>query len=98
MVALCIPVAPLVMAPSRRVVYQAGAPRNALRHHNLKVRRRQVVKARQPSMIFGLQRMFNWLTPTDIGAAVICTGSSSSVSGTSSNLEATPHLSRRACL
>ena len=24
-------------------------------------------------MIFGLQRMFNWLTPTDIGAAVICT-------------------------
>ena len=73
MVALCIPVAPLVMAPSRRVVYKAGAPRNALRHHTLRVRRRQVVKARQPSMIFGLQRMFNWLTPTDIGAAVICT-------------------------
>jgi hypothetical protein len=73
MVALCIPVAPLVMAPSRRVVYQAGAPRNALRYDTLRVRRRQVVKARQPSMIFGLQRMFNWLTPTDIGAAVICT-------------------------
>ena len=73
MVALCIPVAPLVMAPSRRVVYKAGAPRNTLRHHTLRVRRRQVVKARQPSMIFGLQRMFNWLTPTDIGAAVICT-------------------------
>ena len=43
MLALCSPVAPLVMAPSRRVVYQAGAPRNALRHHTLRVRRRQVV-------------------------------------------------------
>merc|ERR1719271_706465 len=32
------------------------------------------------------------------GAAVIWTGSSSSVSGTSSSFDATPHLSRRACL
>ena len=35
MVALCIPVAPLVMAPSRRVVYKAGAPPNTLRHNTL---------------------------------------------------------------
>ena len=32
------------------------------------------------------------------GAAVIWTGSSSSVSGTRSSFDATPHLSRRACL
>ena len=71
---LCIPAAQtLVMAPSRRVIYKAATPKNTLRHSTLRVRRRQVVQARQPKMIFGLQRMFNWLTPTDIGAAVICT-------------------------
>ena len=73
MVALCSPVAPLVVAPSRSIVYQAGAPRNTLRHETLRVRRRQVVQRPPQKMIFGLQRMFNWLTPTDIGAAVICT-------------------------
>ena len=73
MVALCSPVAPLVVAPSRRVIYKAATPKNTLRHSTLRVRRRQVVQARPPQMIFGLQRMFNWLTPTDIGAAVICT-------------------------
>ena len=73
MVALCSPVAPLVVAPSRRIVYQAGAPRNTLRHNSLRVRRRQVVQRPPQKMIFGLQRMFNWLTPTDIGAAVVCT-------------------------
>ena len=73
MLALCSPVAPLVLAPSRRIVYQAGAPRTTLRHNSLRVRRRQVVQRPPQKMIFGLQRMFNWLTPTDIGAAVICT-------------------------
>ena len=73
MLALCSPVAPLVLAPARRIVYEAGAPRNTLRHSTLRVRRRQVVQRPPQKMIFGLQRMFNWLTPTDIGAAVICT-------------------------
>ena len=73
MLALCSPVAPLVLAPSRSIIYKAGAPRNTLRHSTLRVRRRQVVQRPPQKMIFGLQRMFNWLTPTDIGAAVICT-------------------------
>ena len=74
MLMLCIPAAQtLVVAPSRSIIYKAATPKNALRHSTLRVRRRQVVQARQPKMIFGLQRMFNWLTPTDIGAAVICT-------------------------
>ena len=50
MLALCSPVAPLVLAPSRRIVYEAGAPRNTLRHNSLRVRRRQVVQ-RPPQKI-----------------------------------------------
>lgn len=56
------------------MIYKAGAPKTLQRHHRLTPSwRRRQVKARQPSMIFGIARVFNWVTPMDITMVAGCT-------------------------